>query len=87
LIKFSDLNNLFTGIPEVNFDDTNLYDHIILNGVSHFRNPTINDFIIGQESQAINFGNSNGANLIPLDILGVSRLLSPDAGAYQHINF
>ena len=87
LIKFSDLNNLFTGIPEVNFDDTNLYDHIILNGVSHFRNPTMNDFIIGQESQAINFGNSNGANLIPLDILGVSRLLSPDAGAYQHINF
>ena len=87
LIKFSDLNNLFTGIPEINFDDTNLYDNIILNGVSHFKNPTMNDFIIGQESQAINFGNSDGANLIPLDILGVSRLLSPDAGAYQHIDF
>jgi hypothetical protein len=39
LIKFSDLNNLFAGIPEVNFDDTNLYDNIILNGVSHFRKP------------------------------------------------
>ena len=47
----------------------------------------MNDFIIGQESQAINFGSSDGANLIPLDILGVSRLLSPDAGAYQHIDF
>ena len=87
LIKFSDLNNLFTGIPEINFDDTNLYDNIILNGVSHFKNPTMNDFIIGQESQAINFGNSDGANLIPFDILGISRLLSPDAGAYQHIDF
>ena len=87
LIKFSDLNNLFAGIPEINFDDTNLYDNIILNGVSHFKNPTMNDFIIGQESQAINFGNSDGANLIPFDILGVSRLLSPDSGAYQHIDF
>ena len=87
LIKFSDLNNLFAGIPEINFDDTNLYDNIILNGVSHFKNPTMNDFIIGQESQAINFGNSDGANLIPFDILGISRLLSPDAGAYQHIDF
>ena len=47
----------------------------------------MNDFIIGQESQAINFGNSDGANLIPFDILGVSRLLSPDSGAYQHIDF
>ena len=87
MIKFTDVNNLLEGIPEVDFNNTSLYDNILLNGVSHFRNASDNDYIIGQESQAINFGNSIGANLVPLDILGVSRTISPDTGAYQHIDF
>ena len=87
LIKFTDVNNLLEGIPEVDFNNTSLYDNILLNGVSHFRNASDNDYIIGQESQAINFGNSIGANLVPLDILGVSRTINPDTGAYQHIDF
>ena len=87
LVKFTDVNNLLEGIPEVDFNNTSLYDNILLNGVSHFRNASDNDYIIGQESQAINFGNSIGANLVPLDILGVSRTINPDTGAYQHIDF
>ena len=87
LIKFTDINNSLAGVSEVDFDNTSLYENILLNGVSHFRNVSSNDFIIGQDSQAINFGNSTGAGLVPLDILGVTRTISPDAGAYQHIDF
>ena len=87
LVKFTDINNAFDGVSEIDFDDTNLYENILLNGITHFRNPSNNDFIIGQDSQAINFGNLSGANLVPTDILGIIRTDSPDAGAYQHIDF
>mgnify|MGYP006079511809 CR=1 FL=1 len=87
LIKFNDVNNTLVDIPELDFSNTNLYENILLNGIPHFRNTSLNDFIIGQESQAVNFGNSLGANLVPLDILEVTRDISPDAGAYQHIDF
>lgn len=87
LVKFSDVNNALEGVTEINFDNPNLYENILLNGVTHFRNPSDNDFIIGQDSQAINFGNSSGAVLVPTDILGIIRTDSPDSGAYQHIDF
>ncbi len=87
LIKFSDVNNALDGVSEIDFNNTNLYENILLNGVTHFRNSSDNDFIIGQDSQAINFGNLSGANLVPIDILGIIRTDNPDAGAYQHINF
>ena len=87
LIKFIDVNNTFLGISEVDFNDAGFYENILLNGVSNFRNKSLNDFIIGQNSQAINFGNSLGASLVPLDIREIARSLNPDAGAYQHIDF
>lgn len=87
LIKFNDVNNSLSGIPEVDFTSTTFYQNILLNGVSHFRNSSLNDFIIGQDSKAINLGNLTGANLVPSDILEVIRTLNPDAGAYQHIEF
>jgi hypothetical protein len=87
LVKFTDINNALDGVSEVDFDNNNLYENILLNGVTHFRNPSDNDFIIGQDSQAINFGNLSGANLVPTDILGIIRTDNPDAGAYQHIDF
>ena len=50
-------------------------------------NSSLNDFIIGQDSEAINLGSLSGANLVPMDILEVVRTSNPDAGAYQHIEF
>tara|TARA_R110001632_G_scaffold43376_1_gene109859 strand:- start:17749 stop:19263 length:1515 start_codon:yes stop_codon:yes gene_type:complete len=87
LVKFIDVNNAFAGVGEVDFTDTNLYQNIILNGFPNFRNRLLNDYIIGQDSDAINLGNATGANLVPLDILEVMRTMNPDAGAYQHIDF
>jgi len=87
MIKFEDVNSSFTGVPEVDFTDTNLYQNIILNGFANFRDRSSNDFIIGQDSDAINQGNATGAAQVPIDILGVMRTMNPDLGAYQHINF
>ena len=56
----------------------------ILNGFSNFRNTLVEDFIIGNESNAINKAKATNYNL---DILGVNRSLAPDIGAYQAIDF
>jgi hypothetical protein len=87
MFRFEDINNAFNGVQEVNFDDINLYENVILNGFSDFRNTSANDFIIGQNSDAIGQGNSAAAAQIPLDLLGVLRTSAPDLGAYQHIIF
>ena len=60
------------------------YQNIILNGNSHFKDPQKNEFIIGEESDAI-----NKAKATPFltDILGTDRSTNPDIGAYQHITF
>ncbi|MCH2217567.1 MAG: hypothetical protein MK076_05735 [Flavobacteriales bacterium] len=87
MFRFEDVNAAFSEIPEVDFTDTNYYENIIINGFSHFRDVTLNDFIIGQDSDAIGQGNLNTALSVPLDILGVVRTVTPDLGAYQHINF
>ena len=43
--------------------------------------------IIGEDSAAINQGNSEIANQVPFDLLNNDRTSSPDLGAYQHIIF
>ncbi|MDG2194586.1 MAG: hypothetical protein P8K77_07040 [Polaribacter sp.] len=87
LIQFNDINNSFTTNNELNFDDTAHYQHIILNGTPHFKDTFLNQFIIGQNSDAIKKADEVSAQLIPLDLLGIDRTTNPDIGAYQHIVF
>jgi hypothetical protein len=86
MIQFNDLNNNFIGVEELDFTTSN-YQNIIINGFSNFKNTALNDFIIGQKSDAINKADLNAAALFPLDILEINRTSLPDIGAYQHINF
>ena len=78
------MNGNFTNNIELKFDDTTHYQNIILNGNPHFRDTSINDFIIGDNSDAINKALPSS---ISIDILGISRITAPDIGAYQHIIF
>lgn len=87
LLQFNDPNGTYDGVPELDFTNSSFYSNITLNGNSDFRNPFMNDFIIGENSDAIGLGNSAAAALFPMDILGVGRVGSPDLGAYQHITF
>ncbi|MGB1284390.1 MAG: hypothetical protein ACPG44_07990 [Polaribacter sp.] len=83
LIQFNDTNNSFVNNAELDFTNSN-YQNIILNGNPHFRDTQNEDFIIGQESDAINTATSTP---FTSDILGVDRTSAPDIGAYQHITF
>lgn len=84
LIKFNTSSDELNNNPEMDFTNPTFYQNIILNGVSHFRNSQNQDFIIGENSDAINKGKSTIFNL---DILGIDRTINPDIGAYQSINF
>ncbi len=59
----------------------------IFNGNPHFKSPSTNELIIGQNSDGIKKGNEQGTLLVPNDILGIIRPLPSDIGAYQHIIF
>ena len=83
MIRFTDSNDSFKDNVELDFTSS-FYQNIILNGKSHFRDTQNNDFIIGEESDAINKAKTT---LFSLDILGIDRSTTPDIGAYQHITF
>ncbi|MGV8814661.1 MAG: right-handed parallel beta-helix repeat-containing protein [Gelidibacter sp.] len=88
LIKFKDSNNKYTSDPNYNFDNTTLYANVVFNEDPNFKDPKKNELIIGEKSAAINvIGNNPFSNQVPFDILNVSRTVSPDLGAYQHIIF
>jgi hypothetical protein len=67
-------------------DPVHYIDNII-NGNPHFNSPENNKLIIDQNSEAIKKGNEQGRILAPNDILGVTRSIPADIGAYQHIIF
>ena len=83
MIQFNDVTNAFRNNTELDFTNSN-YQNIILNGSPNFRNTVLQDFIIGQNSDAIN---KAAASSVLLDLLGVDRSSSPDIGAYQHVMF
>ncbi|MEO9569695.1 MAG: hypothetical protein ABJH82_04475 [Polaribacter sp.] len=83
MIQFTDTNDSYKDNTEMDFTSS-FYQNIILNGNSHFRDIQKNDFIIGEESDAINKAKSTPFST---DILGVNRSTTPDIGAYQHITF
>jgi hypothetical protein len=83
MIQFNDTSNAFEGNTELDFTNS-FYQDIILNGNSHFKDSQNEEFIIGQDSDAINKAKTSIFNL---DLLGVDRSTSPDIGAYQHLIF
>lgn len=87
MLKFDSTNSDIINNPLYDFSNTNYYQNIILNGVAHFKEIDENQYIIGQESEAIGSADSNGALQVPFDILNINRTLLPDIGAYQHIIF
>ena len=83
LIKFDNVSNQFTPNADYQFNtDSAHYNAILLNKDLKFFNTSQNKFNIDATSAA--FAKGNSAYLIPLDILGNTRSLPPDLGAYQN---
>jgi hypothetical protein len=87
MIKFDDISGNYSEDPLFDFNDSSHYQNIILNGEADYKNPENNELIIGQNSDAIDQADRNGALRVPFDLLDVSRISNPDIGAYQHIIF
>ncbi|PQJ79157.1 hypothetical protein [Polaribacter porphyrae] len=84
MISFTDNSNTFDGVVELDFENNTNYQNIILNGFANFRDTQKEDFIIGENSDAINKGKTT---LFTFDILGKDRTTNPAIGAYQNITF
>lgn len=87
MIRFETTDINIINNPLFDFTDVTLYQNVILNGTPNFQNVNTNNLIIGEESDANGNADFITALSIPLDILGTSRTISPDIGAYQHIIF
>ncbi len=83
LLRFNDYNNSYTG-PNYNFNNSDLYNNVMLNQNPEFWDAYNNNFLINENSAAINKGDVSAAQAVPNDILGVNRSSNPDLGAYQH---
>lgn len=86
-IKFNDYNNAFKNIAEYDFNNSSHYQNNIFEGNLNYKNPDLNELIIGNNSVINGKAGAFGALLVPYDILGVLRLNTADIGAYQHDNF
>ena len=85
MIKFNDINDSFSNENNFDFTNTDKYQSLYLNLNPDFKNPYSNELFILQESELINLADQQLAIEHPLDLLNISRVNSPDLGAYQHI--
>lgn len=85
LIRFEDTFNEFEGIPEFDFNNTALYENIILNQDADFDSTENNRLRVGENTAGNGLGLPAAAINFPLDIVGTNRTSSPDIGAYQSI--
>lgn len=86
LIKFDNNSNQFTNHPEYQFTtDPVHYNAIIQNKDPKFFKVAENKLNIDNTSAA--FAKGSATYLVPLDIIGNTRTLPPDLGAYQNKTF
>ncbi|WP_179345266.1 hypothetical protein [Winogradskyella ursingii] len=85
LLRFE--NDNLEDLPNYDFSNTTFYEGNIFNLDPDFENPFENLMRIGEDSGANSIGNLMFANQVPIDILGIPRTVSPDAGAYESVVF
>ena len=86
LLKFNNISNQFTNNPLYLFEtDAAHFTNIIRNQDPKFLNSNQNKLNIDNTSAA--FAKGNSAYLIATDILGITRTLPPDLGAYKNVPF
>ncbi len=83
IIKFNDSGGQFENDPRYDFENTLLFDQVLLNETPKFFDTAKNDFRIEDSSAARDKASFEGAILVPTDLLGRDRTGSPDIGAYE----
>lgn len=83
LLKFQVTPLFIENNPLYNFENTALYNGVLVNQDPEFIDVLKYDFRLGENSPAIGTAELKTANIIPFDILGRDRTILPDIGAYQ----
>lgn len=83
MIKFNDSGGQFEDDLRYDFGNSILYSEVLLNENPNFFDTSANDFRLADPSPARDKANFEGANLVPIDLLGRNRTGSPDIGAYE----
>lgn len=86
-IRFDDDFGNFDENPLFDFENSLLYENVIIGGNPDFLAPFENRLQIGEETTGNELGLPFAANQFPLDIIGTNRTNGPDLGAYQSIVF
>lgn len=84
LIKFQ-VSGLLQTDPRYDFGNNSFYSTVFINQNPDFFDVRNNDFRIGENSAANGNADVGTAILVPFDILGDDRTVSPDIGAYQTV--
>lgn len=84
-LKFNNTSNQFEDDPLYDFENTALYENLILNGNLDYLNTVLNDFRLLADTDAIDQANAATALEVPFDILGIDRTQNPDIGAYEWV--
>ena len=82
-LKFKDSGQEFSGNPLYDFENQERFQNVLINPSTAFLDVTKNDFQLTQDSEVLDIGNLETALEIPVDILGISRITTPDLGAYE----
>lgn len=82
LLRFQDTNAVPTG-SNYDFENTDLYEGILLNQDPLFKDASTNKMVICSDSPAVGRGSTLVPMLFTTDISGENRTASPDLGAYQ----
>jgi len=87
MLRFNTTDDKLLKNPLFDFTNTTVYQNIVLNGDSDFKDTKENQLFIGQDSELIGKAEVGAAQQVPFDILQINRTASPDIGAYQHVIF
>ncbi|MBT8244380.1 MAG: hypothetical protein HKP48_08465 [Winogradskyella sp.] len=83
LLRFN--NNNLEGTTNYVFSESNFYESNIFNEDPDFEAPFDNLMRIGEDSGANGIGSTLFSMQVPFDLLGTSRAVTPDAGAYESV--
>ena len=83
MLKFNDSGNQFENDSLYDFENSTLFNQVLLNEDPNFFETSENNFRIQDPTAARDKASFEGANLVPFDLLGRDRTGSPDIGAYE----
>ena len=83
LLKFNDFNLLYAGNPLFDFTNTTHYRSLYLNSSPDFIDPAVENFGINQNSAGLQRALESTSASLPLDLLGVPRIIPADLGAIE----